>query len=202
MTPTLTILTNITNNATLVAAVRAGRLTDIALSSSSYDRHDWRGNLIPRLSEDIDWADLRDDADEVYDDGMGNVVYRFGDHYLHDSEIGDVVVNRADSPAEYFAGWDHDSYGTPEDLLEAFGLTPDLDEADETHTGPCRIWCDPEYFESATAPLCHWVRDGDNDIEIWDNYADARAWVDERYAEPFVTASGQATRPTYTICKA
>ena len=97
------------------------------------------------------------------------------------------------------------------EYLASYGLTPDLDEADEDHDGPVRIWAEHNYYAGTLgAPADGWLRDyqiaedgqGRGDVATWESYADAQDWIDAAEEGTYCTSHGEAGAPAYTICKA
>lgn len=96
------------------------------------------------------------------------------------------------------------------EYLAGYGLSPDLDEADENHDGPVRIWVEHNYYAGTLgAPADGWLRDyqiaedgqGRGDIATWANYNEAQSWIDDHESGTYILAHGEAGRPDYTICK-
>jgi len=123
----------------------------------------------------------------------------------------------ADCAADIISDWDFGPdgiYRTLEDALVAYGLDPDIVEADDDYTGPCRIWVEPNYLPGTCgAPKSGWVcvDDDGGDIKVFDTRAAAQDYVEEYYNAPScytsikacnVFSHGQYAADTLTIVEA
>lgn len=105
--------------------------------------------------------------------------------------------------------WDCDDL---DECAAEWGIAPEIEAADESHEGRCKIWVEPQYYAGTiNPPTAHYLRDGDewdSPIRIFDTYADAEAWVDAYNSEPSaydgirecnVLSYGQAAADQLTI---
>lgn len=181
------------------------------------------GDKIPDLIDE-DGADLEyygflwgDAADKTWDDEGGERIYQLADGVF--AHIGETErsVYAASDIVDFLSGWDHDSYGTYNDLLTAFGVDVDLDEADEDYDGECIIWVSYNYYSTHTnAPRDGWVREDDynQDVVTFASYAEAKGWIEKTEHESrgyksetnprgsYCLRHGEYASPDYTICKA
>lgn len=168
-------------------------------------------------NEDGESCYLRDLNDEyvkdVYSDGRETVYHIAFDGlhlYWHVDNTIDVYDNDPGA-REYFAGWDLSQYN--EDfavLLSSFGFDPAnaLNEADENHEGPVKVWASYNYYEGAGNPIDGYLREQNGEIGMhgeehkFASYAEAQAWIDEQESEVYHLGHNEHSRPDYTICEA
>jgi len=135
------------------------------------------------------------------------------------AENGEVVLTTVSSYnfADFVLSYGSDYCDDWDDLpgwLASMGLDPletVLCPAGPDYDGPCRIWCNPNYFASTiNAPRADFVRDEDDPREFVSR-AEAQAYVDKYYDEPSgydgikacnVLSHGQAGPDLLTIVEA
>lgn len=121
-------------------------------------------------------------------------------------------ITLTDAPVSWsdlLADWDTSGYGgSLEQLLADFGIdaTSALDEADEDHDGPCKVWVERNFYAGTLGDTRdgYYVdpESGDNEPVVFDSFEAAQEWVTEREGETYYLGHGEAGRPAYTICKA
>ncbi|MHB8996886.1 MAG: hypothetical protein ACYC63_16680 [Armatimonadota bacterium] len=110
---------------------------------------------------------------------------------VESAEVADATIR------DIVLGWDHDDYPETAEWLAAWGFNglDILPVAEPGYDGPCRVWCEPNYYIGTYgAPDPGFVRiDVDDDGYCHDNYdnirefetrAEAQAYVDEYYNAP------------------
>jgi hypothetical protein len=84
--------------------------------------------------------------------------------------------------------------------LASWGFDGTPDEADDDAQN-VRVWCEPCYYAgSIGAPIGHYVSDDRGQELIFSTTANAQEWIDNAESGAYVLGSGEAGRPTYTIC--
>ena len=167
---------------------------------------------------EIDRDELDEACNDKWDDDCGNLVWRFGTRFAHESEDGGLVLSQEETadPEAYFAGWDNDSYGSLEALLVSFDISPTIEEASDSDAGPFKIWCKPHYYYgTSNTPLSHWVaEDNDPYPMTFETYKEAQDWIEktedgargyksERNPHgSYLLSHGEYSSPSYTIAKA
>lgn len=168
---------------------------------------------LPDLSSIEDRAELIEDfAAEWWGDGMYDV-YRLsvGKNrwlYLFYDDGCLVSATIEDSGIEEFLRSCEWGDADVDEILAGFGLC-DVQEASDDYTGPCRVWCQPNYYPGTYgAPQAGWVRDEDGHILEFASREDAEKYVDDYYTAPSgydgiracnVLSHGQAGADTLTI---
>lgn len=178
-------------------------------------------------SEDGDGRIVLPNADEMGSAYETYAVYRWslpdGRSLFIDWAHGGVVSGGVDDGdiRGRLRGWNHDDVPEEAEWMAAWGYggLAYLEKADEAFEGPCRVWCEPNYYVGTyAAPLPHFVRADEADegcfdesIREFSTYAEASEYVDEYYNAPSaydgiaacsVLAHGQAGPDSLTIVKA
>ena len=165
---------------------------------------------------DLSAEDWRQSAAECWEGGV-DALYRWplagAALYIYVDQGMPVGAEITTASAEsYVLGLDHGCDDA--EMLAGWGLDglSVLAEASAEHTGPCRVWREPQYYQgTCDAPAPGYARDDDGEIIEWDSYAEAAEYVREYYEAPSgydgipacnVLAHGQSGPDTLTIVEA
>lgn len=156
-------------------------------------------------AEDQDFIDqcedsIDDDSEFVYRSEHKGSKCRVYYHRRNTLTITDTSVDWHD----YLRGWDWDAWGDYNSMLGAFGLEPELKEAEEGYEGPCRIWVEYNYSSSTYgAPRDGWIMTESNcpEIRSFASRDEAQEWISEQEEGTYYLSHGEMGRPAFTICQ-
>lgn len=186
--------------------------TTIRIGNRNIDLHERVDNL-----PDLACEHWHESATGAWENGSHGV-YQWdlgGGQYLYvdtDQGIPQSAGVSQDDIDDHLLSWSYDDQDAAE-WLAAWSLDglSQLDEVDDTHDGPCRIWCEPCYYSGTyNAPTPGYVRDDAGAIAEFDTYADAAEYVDAYYntstqydgvPDCNIMSHGQAGPDSLTIVK-
>ncbi|MBY5962102.1 hypothetical protein [Marinobacter nauticus] len=144
------------------------------------------------------------DDDDYMTDGYTRVdLYDIGDYFVFIQDGDNNIVNiepKNTTWIDYFSDWDIEPQS-----LEKFGIDIndilDITDADESDTD-VSVWCTHRFVaDSYDSTPSDYVRDEDGDVIIFDTFADADEWIDEKIEGVYMLSNGEIAAPTYKVVK-
>lgn len=196
-----------------LAAETTAQLIGVNDGDDIPDIIDAEGDDIERYG--FSWSSI---ASNEWTDACGEHIYEVDNGVFAHIGNHNRSIHLAESIEAFLSLWDCDNYGSPEGLLVAFGLSPDLDAVADDYSGPCKVWITYNYYMSQTNPPQNgWVRDGeynDGPITIFASVEEAKQWISDCQEESrgyktesnprgcYLLSNGEACPPDFTICAA
>lgn len=164
---------------------------------------------------DLSGDDWREQCEMIGSDGSDSY-YTVGNLIIYTSD-GEIITVEVLPPSESPEDWIATNYGGDAETAEymaELGLDGlhQLTVATPDYDGPCRIWVEPHYYPgTCNAPQPGFVRDDNDEIIEYEDYATAKAAVKEYYNAPSVyegipqcnvMSHGQYAADTLTIVEA
>ena len=159
--------------------------------------------------KDTSSFDKVDQASDSISDHAGNDCYRYDfddcSVFWHLQDNYWSTEERGMRWRDYLYQWDWTTWnGDFNEMLAAFGLDPELDEASIDYDGECKVWIEYCYYQGTNnAPVDGWITSTvDAEPRIFVSYDAAQTWINQEEKGTYYLSHGEAGRPTYTICKA